>query len=864
MPSRTLPTGLRVVVDPSHSAKVAAVQVWVQVGSADERPEEAGLAHVHEHMLFKGTARRKVGEIAGDVEAAGGDINAYTSFDQTVYHVTLASREVDVALDILSDAVLHSAFDPEELERELEVVLEELRRGKDSPGRMVSEVLFRTAFEKHTYGRPIIGYVDTVERFSREDILAFYRRHYRPENMLLVVAGDVDPEAIFAKAEELFLRPEGSPQGAGERPLRELEAPQEGLRYAEERMDIGETHLSVAWPGAALSDADTPALDVLSVLLGTGESSRLYRRVRRDLELVTDAYAYAYTPKDPGLIGIGAQIQGRSLQAALSALLQETLRLRYEAPDEDEIQKAKTIVLSEAVYSMQTVQGRARRIGYFELVAGGMDFEAKYRAAVEAVTAEELRRVAQKWLDPHRLTVATVRPDKDEEKVDLEAVQSWVDEVVSSLEEQHRTPAVEALDLGVVRAQLSNGATVYVQPDAGEVVSIYAVGKGGLLDESAPRAGVSHLVGELLVRGTAKYSAEQISDACDAMAGGVGGQSGRNSLGLRGEFLRASWPQGFEYFASCLLEPRFDDTEVERERRTALEDIASRADAPATVAFDAFAAGLYGEHPYGRSVLGTEESLRSLDREAVLDAYRSQLRPDALTLAVVGGVDVGETLALLERRIGAARPHADARAFTLPSDPEPVSAPREARAHRDKAQTQLVLGYPGLTLDDPRRFALEMFTQVLGGQSGRLFLELRDRQSLAYSVGCFSLEGLAPGYVALHIGTHPDKLEVAEAGMLTQLDRMKTDLVDAKELARAKRYVMGSYEIGLQRASSRASSMVLNATYGIGYDSYARHAEQVGAVTAEEVRDIARELIRPERVVRSIVGPGAEELDAAS
>src|SRR5215510_12143816 len=235
----TLPNGLKVIVEENHASRVVAAQVWVRVGSADELPAEAGLAHVHEHMLFKGTTQRKVGEIAADVEGAGGDINAWTSFDQTVYHVTIASRELDVALDILSDAVQHSTFDADELGRELEVVLEELRRGNDTPSRVASEMLFETAYRAHPYRRPVIGYVESVKSFTRDGILAFYRRWYQPRNMCLVVTGDVKSDEVVEKAERLF-----EPSlNAGDLPnrTRTIEPVQSELRVVTKTQDIQET-----------------------------------------------------------------------------------------------------------------------------------------------------------------------------------------------------------------------------------------------------------------------------------------------------------------------------------------------------------------------------------------------------------------------------------------------------------------------------------------------------------------------------------------------------------------------------------------------------------------------------------------------
>lgn len=850
---KTLSSGLRVLVDPSHTAPVASVQVWVQVGSADELPEEAGLAHVHEHMLFKGTARRAVGAIAQEIEGAGGSINAYTSFDQTVYHVTVPSREVELGLDVLADAVQNSAFDPDELERELEVVLEELRRGLDSPSRVVSQLLFQQAFTTHTYGRPIIGYVETVEKFTRDGILDFYRKWYRPENMLLVVAGDVEPEAIFARAEQLFSAV--SSGGLPERP-RKPEPAQENLRFAEKGMDVQETQLQLAWPGPALSDPDTAALDVLSVLLGTGESSRLYREVKREQKLVTDCHAYAYTPREPGVFGVGAQVQEQSVEAALRGLLSETLALRHAPPSAAEVDKARTIIRSEAVYGKQTVQGRARKLGYFEMVAGGLEFEERYQTAVAAVTPEDVLRVAKAWLRPDRITLAVVRPESGPAPLDEAAFARIVAEVEAELDRKYRTPKIEALEHGVVEAKLSNGVTVLVQPDTSvPLVSILATAQGGLLAETKATAGVSHLLSELLVRGTKRFSAEQITETCDAMASGIGGQSGRNSIGLRGEFLKEALPTGLEMFTSCLLEPVFPQEELERERQNALEDLTARTDSPSAVAFDAFAEAMYGDHPYGWSQLGTQASLQALSRDDVFAAYHAQLAPDRLSVAVAGDVDPEEIVRRLDLSLGRASRHPDASTWVRPSAPQALEAPVRRHIERDKAQVQLLFGYLGLDMHDDRRFGLELLSQVLGGQAGRLFLELRDRQSLAYSVGAFNLEGLDKGYFALHIGTHPDKLEVAERGMMAELDRIAHEPIAEEELARAKRHLIGSFEIGLQRASSRVSSMALNHIYGLGYDAHHRHAEHVEAVSAADIQSIAQEIIRPERLAHVVVGP---------
>jgi len=304
-----------------HDAPVVALQAWVDVGSADETEAIAGIAHLHEHMLFKGTARRGVGEIARAVEAAGGEVNAWTSFDQTAYHLVLASSELALGLDILADALRDSSFDAVELAKESEVVVEEIKRAEDSPARRIGNATFALAYDKHPYRRPVLGTEASVRALSREQILAFYHRHYRPERTTLVVTGDVRATDLT----QAVMRAFGSwPQGDGcVREERLAEPGHSEARVRVLREPVKEARLSLAWHIPGLKHADTAALDALSVLLGHGDSSRLFVETRRRRELVNDVQAYAYTPRDPGLFTVGAALRADKVDEALGSILEE-------------------------------------------------------------------------------------------------------------------------------------------------------------------------------------------------------------------------------------------------------------------------------------------------------------------------------------------------------------------------------------------------------------------------------------------------------------------------------------------------------------------------------------------------------------
>jgi zinc protease len=855
-----LPNGLSVVLQENHAAKVVAFQAWVAVGSADEPPELAGIAHVFEHMLFKGTARRGVGQIAHEVEAAGGEINAWTSFDQTVYHLVLASRFFDTGLDILADALQNSSFDPVELERELKVVLEEVKQGEDNPSRVATQALFGSAFTRHPYRRPVIGYTKTVKSFTRERLLDFFHRWYVANNVTLVVVGDFETKraqtAIAAAFGGMAGRPLASPRATEAR----KEPVQKAPRAKVVTQDVRETQLSVAFHIPGIHHDDTAALDLLAIILGQGDSSRLTLSVKRRSQLVTDAFAYAYTPRDPGLLVAGATLPPEQLEPALGALLEETFRMRHEEVTDEELRKAKAIIESDAVYQKETVQGQARKLGFFETVGGGIGWEPEYYRQIRAVTPATLQAVAQRYLSVENATVAAMMPDKH--AGDLRKLERQLLEALESVSMQAEVrwappPIPAARDEEVVRVKLPSGARLLVKRDPSVgLVAMRTVWMGGLRYEDARTNGVNNLLAALVTRGTHTRTGDEIAHEVEAMAGSIGGFSGRNSFGLRAEMLARHWERGLEILADCILDPAFSDDELEKERRQALEEIRTQTDNISSETFRLFQQTLYKKHPYRLDVLGTAESVAGLSRRRLAEYYKRHMAPSQMTLAVVGDVDpqavVQKARALFGTAgKGAAPPEPPARPWDAA---HPVEA-QQVFKFQNKQQAHLVYGFPGTTITDSDRFALEVLATVLSGQGGRLFVELRDKRGLAYRVSAFSVEGVDPGYFAVYIATSPENLAVAKSGIEDELGKIAASSVPKAELERAKRYLVGAHEISLQRRAALASTLAFHEAYGVGWDEYRRYAPGILAVTAADVQRVARKYLDPRRAILATVKP---------
>lgn len=852
--SYELDNGLKVLLAPSDAAPVVAIQAWVQVGSADESAEEAGLAHFHEHMLFKGTQRRGVGQIAQEVEGHGGQINAWTSFEQTTYHLVLPSEALDQGLDILSDILGHSAFDAEELSKESEVILEEIKQGKDNPGQKLSQAMFSETFKAHPYRRPIIGTEETVRSFQREDLLRFYRKWYAPNNIVLVVAGAFEEAATKEQIKTLF-----GPREASSSTHERTQEPQpEGLRLKALQEDIQESQLQIAFRIPPALHEDIYALEALAVILGQGQSSRLFHELERNRRCVNGISSYVYALREAGLFVISAAVPEGSEEQALQGILEQIALLQQRPPSRQEVDKAITSIESDAVYLRQSVQGMARTLGYYQSMAGDYRFEETFYKEIAGVQRRDIQRVAKEHLLLDRAVICLMTPQHAEETYELD--QEKIEAYNASLQpyEGDEAPAIVGMAQGVQRIVLGNGVRLVLKEVShAPMASIRAAMQGGLRAETKENNGISMLSAQLLTNGTNSFDAIELARTIDGMAGSLGGFAGRNSLGLQGEFLTKTFDRGLELFAECLLAPQFPEPEIERMRRLFLEDIKAQEDQPAYQTFRAFSKTLFPTHPYGLPSSGSAESISALTREQLQGFYQGLLNPENLVVSIVGDIDPEEVAFRLDTMLGgmAAEPF-EAPAPSLDAPPEEI---RRVLLHKDKLQAHIFLGFMGTTIYKPDHYAFQVLNEVLAGQGGRLFLELRDKMSLAYSVSSTSLELLDPGCFAVYIATSPNKVETAIQAILEQLARVQEEEIPAEERRRVQQSLAGAHAISLQYNSAQSMSYALNELYGLGYAYGEQFPEAIKAVTSDQMQAVAKQYMPLDRYVLSVTMPEQQD-----
>ena len=848
-----LENGLKVLIGENHASPVVALQAWVGVGSADETDVISGMAHLHEHMLFKGTAKRPTGDIASTVESAGGDINAWTSFDETVYHLALPASEYETGIDILTDVLQHSAFDADELAREVEVVVEEIKRAQDTPSRRLSYALFETMYLTHAYRRPVLGTEASVRSFSRDTLVSFYKKHYVPDNITFVVVGDVNTQKVLETLRRYVLTWDGDRGGAYARDGRIEEKPCSDVRVRKLSEDVEEARVAFAWHIPHVNHPDVPALDALSLLLGGGESSRLFLETRRRLGLVNGAYAHAYTPKNLGMMMVGADLPQASMQEACKSLLHETYRLRATLVSESELDKVKMMILSDAAYERETAQGMARKLGFFESIVGDYVLEEKYREAISALMPSDLRRVAKQYLHESPSVVMQVS-QKETCVVDDVMIKDIIKE--SFREAGHaRVMQTRRGSYDVTEVVYDSGVRVLVRPEEDTpVVSCSAAVQGGLRNESRSNNGLHLLLASVWGLASQNHTTEELSAAAARLGGSLSAFSGRSSMGMRASFVAEKAMPGLALFAEALLHPVFDATDVLREKTTQLESIKNRNDNPGQVASEIFLEALFDAHPYGLSMLGTHASVSSFEPVDIEALWHASLYERPLTLVVVGKVEAEAVLSYFddvfhhETHVRKAHTHQT----WVPT--RVMHGPVQVSRTLDKKQTHIFVGSLGVSLFDKTRYALSVLTSLLSGQSGRLFLDLRDKQSLAYSVGASSFEGIDTGFISLYIGTSPDKREQALHGLYGHLNRLREEKISSEELARTQRYLCGNHAIELQRSSARSSVMALQACYGMPYDNHEQYASNIMSVTASDVLAAAQRYLDPSQLVEAVVG----------
>ena len=876
---------------PDPTAPAVSVQAWFRVGSLTETDQLEGISHFLEHMIFKGSENLEVGELASLAESSGGDINAYTTNESTHYDLISMPDEFKGCLEALLDALWCPRFEESEIHQERQVILSEFNRTYEQPDQLLQYHLYREAYgPQHPYGRAILGTRQTLKNIGAAELKKYHKQFYSPSSAVLVFAGAFDVprvKSILRKRRKSFFAKWPKLQG---RKMPKIPRPtplKAGPRIVVRRGRSGTAHVELAFEIPPLTHRDAPVLEVLGIILGAGESSRLYEHLCMNTSLMFDVSADVYLSGGPGLFFLGGYAAPENIEKAIEQTLQVAKQIIEDMPlAPDELDKVRMNYLTGLEFRREGMTGRARVAGYSELITGDPNYHFKYMKKVMEVDANDVSDVARRYLSPSRLTAGVFFPKGEASRVGVRRIRKAIwkgfeNKLEQKRSDMHRSRGVaeESTVSGHTRSvsqkrghvkkrghtrakskpietKLPGGGRLVMLPDGGpRVFSMRAVFLGGQRNESARQAGLHALMMSAAPMATERCPSFIHTKEVEGLGANIDGFSGRNSFGLTASGLSAVMPEVMEKFVELLSAPAFDEGDVEfaraelnAERDSELDDLGQWC------RFKGYRL-LYGKHPLGRHPLGTSKTMATLNQRALRREWRKRTSPANLVIAMAGNFDVSY---LEERLPKMLKPWAAiAHRETSVPQPAPPRTPSRSRFRsytlEGASQSHIHMSFLGTTFHDSARHALAIITAALGSQGGGFFLELREKRGLAYDVSVSSHESLDPGPISMYAATPAGKEKLVVDLMRQEIARVGTKGLSDKEFQRAKAYLIGGVSRAHQRAFARVADLAGRFVHGLGWETLEETKRQIEQVDMDSVREAARHFMKPSKECLVIV-----------
>ncbi|MEO0508679.1 MAG: pitrilysin family protein [Verrucomicrobiota bacterium] len=830
---QVLPNGLTLVHRPDFSSEVVSVQVWVKTGSIHEdQLIGSGLSHYLEHMLFKGTQRRDGKSISREVHALGASINAYTTFDRTVYYIDGPSSAFEQICDVLADLVLHSTLPEEEVERERNVILREIDMGLDDPDRQLMQALFRTSFQKHPYREPVIGHRELFEKVSPAELRAYYKARYVPNNMVVSVVGAVPTGICNEVIQSSF-----GPVSRGR--LAPVQIEHEPVQLAARREDIvGDFNVfrgSIGYKVPHLSHPDSPKLDTLALALGGGESSLLWDRLRNKLNLVHYVDCRNWNSGENGLFSISYVCdpeRGSEVEGAIENLIAEVTKAGFE---NDVLEKACRQALTAEINGRKTMSGQATRLGVGEVIIGDIYYGRRYLKKLQSIKNEDLRYTADRNLVPENSSTVTLGQ---------EGAASLTDD---NLQKQLELTPFETIEF-------ESGAKLLLQQDERlPRVHLRAVFLGGSLYERANQRGASSLMAELLTKDTEKHSAEEISKWIEGIGGSFSANGGNNTVSLALEVLPSDLSSAIELLSDALTCPSFKQETFDIERESQISGLKEEDDEILDYGFRLLRRRFFDEHPLSVGADGRVADLEKLDRQDVLEHFKELVTTRNLVIAVCGDFKREELMSDLEPLLNHKLSTSAFEKVEMPFEGPGQALDLIEKVEREQAV--VLQAYPDVGIQDEDFVTAEVLNELFSGMSSRLFERVREDQGMAYYVGSTRVIGLRGGMFVFYAGTHPTKVDSVLEEIDIEIARVAAGEVSEEELTRCRTRLKSARPMGRQTIGARAMHAALQLCYDLPLDDDAEYAMKLDSINAEVLAKFAKQYFSASKQVRLVLRP---------
>lgn len=865
---KILKNGLTVLVHQNKTVPKVSTQIWYNVGSKDERTGEKGIAHLIEHMIFKGTEKLSESDINVITHKLSGYCNAFTSYDYTGYLFDFPAHNWRYALDMMSDCMRNCTFKEEHLNSELKAVIQELKMYKDNYISDLVEKMTGTIFAGHPYTNPIIGYKHDLWSLKRDSLVNFYKHHYVPNNATLVVVGDVDPNEVFELADQKF----GGIEPDEKYTKEEFYLPQDiASKSVTIYRDVQQPVVLLAYviPGAR-SKKDY-AFDATSWILGSGRGSRLWKRLVDELQIAVDVETFAYDLFDSGIFFVDVLPADIKDKDKIKQIIHEELAdLAKNGPTEDELQRASRKIKTGYLSLLESNSKKASALGKTYLVTGDENFLFKYIYDGEKQDiGKQVQELVAKYMRPsieHEGYILPIAESEKEHWLELQKISDREDQRILSGRDRMGgvEPAVSAEKITpemcpqfdfpkYESTTLSNGLEVvyYNRPDLPKISLILDL-KADSKYDPWDKQGISNFVSRMMLEGTSKYSAQELAAEIERYGMDMDVSPGYVTLGM----LSSDFEHGLQLMYDVLTDPAFSKNSIEKVRAQILNEIKHYWDDPSQFIGQLMREQIYPNHPNSKNYLGTSEVVSKINRDDLTDAYSRFISPYGARLAVVGDISSYEFKDMLEKTLGSwgGPSVADLEYPTLPGV-------KESELNHEINRDQVTLGFVGKSVDrkHPDYEKLVLFDQVFTGgalrsMSSQLF-QLREQSGLFYTIGgsLVANSNTEPGMTLVRTIVSQDRLKEAEKQIKNAIDTA-TEKFGDHEIHEAVNALTSATIDSFDSNHKIAQAFLFLRKYGLSKDYFDTRASHLAKITKDEIVEAVKKHLGTDKMVTVRVG----------
>jgi len=837
-----LDNGQKVVIKEVHDNPIVVIDTWIKTGSINETDENNGVAHFLEHLFFKGTEKHPSKEFDRILEAKGAITNAATSKDFTHYYILIPSQYFELALDLHSDMLLNPLIPRKELEKERSVVLEEIAKRNDMPSTLLYKNLVKGFYKVHPYKRDVIGTQEVISNITREQILDFYNTWYVPENMTTVIVGDVDTQKALETVKVKFNK-QTSDIVKSKKPIYKVDKKPSNQIENKHEMKLESGYLMIGFKGCnKIDDKDSYALDVLATILGNGKSSRLYRNLKEQKQLVHSVSSNFSIAKDDSIFYVWANYITENVSRVKQEIFSEIEKFKNNEIPEEEIQKAKNIIERDTFFSRESISNIASEIGYVATVTNDTAYYKNYLDNINKVSAEDIKRVAKEYLNADNAVVSVVSPLKEGNS-----------EIKADVEKNYNAKVISS-DETTTKYLLENGATLVItQNSANDIIAMEMASVGGNNLEKIP--GVASITADVMLKGTKKYKNQELSQLLEENGIRLAPSSRADSFSVATKFTKNEKDLALDIFSEVVKNAALDVFEVERVKADKLYSIKNRKNTPDAYVFDEFKTEMWKGTPFGNTGKILEKTIPSIQKEDVEEFYKNLFNAQNVVIAINGNVNPQEFINYFSKiLVKTNEPKVKLENYKYKY--KPIEQKKVVKVAKDTQAAWLVNGWQTDGVTNYKDWAtLQVINSILGsGMSSRLFTQLRDEQGLAYSVASSFSAGVNKGSFILYIATNPENIDKAQQGMLIELDKLKKEFVTDKELSEAKDKLLGNFVLSMETNMEKASVVNSLEVTGRDYTFIEKYPDLINSVSVQDIIKTANKYFN-NNYIFTVLGP---------